>query len=107
MEFNTEKVTDEIVSFIKDYYQKNNLSGAVIGLSGGKDSAVCLALMSKAIGSKNILALWLPAHSKDTDKSDALKLAKRFNVSLKELDLSKYSDGFISDLKMSNEVNGL
>ena len=48
MEFNTEKVTDEIVSFIKDYYQKNNLNGAVIGLSGGKDSAVCHELLSGA-----------------------------------------------------------
>ena len=55
MGFDAKKVTEEIIEFIKDYYKENNMSGAVIGLSGGKDSAVCLALMVRAIGSENVL----------------------------------------------------
>lgn len=105
MEFNAEKITSEIILFIRDYYKKNNLGGAVIGLSGGKDSAVCLALMVKAIGSENVLALWLPMYSSKTDKDDAFRLAKMFNVSLKEFDLSEYNDLFISDIKRINKVS--
>ena len=104
MEFKVEKVTNEIVDFIKDYYDKNNLGGAIIGISGGKDSAVCLALMAKAIGSENIVALWLPANSKETDKFDAIELTKSLNVELREFDLSKYTDDYIKDLKVINKV---
>lgn len=105
MEFNVEKVTNEIIEFIKDYYRKNNLTGAVIGLSGGKDSAVCLLLMIKAIGSENILGLWLPSNSKETDKKDVLSLVKKYNIELREFDLTNYSKNFVNDLKELNNVN--
>ena len=104
MEFKVEKVTNEIIDFIKNYYKNNNLGGAIIGISGGKDSAICLALMVKAIGSENILALWLPANSKETDKADAIKITNLLNVTLKEFDLSKYTDNFINDIKEINKV---
>ncbi len=104
MEFNVEKVTNGIIDFIKNYYEKNNLGGAVVGISGGKDSAVCLALMVKAIGKENVLGLWMPANSKESDKQDAIELAKRFDVELKEFDLTKYTNDYISDLKELNNV---
>lgn len=105
MGFDAKKVTEEIIEFIKDYYKENNMSGAVIGLSGGKDSAVCLALMVRAIGSENVLGLWLPANSKNDDKEDAKKLANMFNVKLLECDIGSYSDKFIRNLKKQNRVS--
>ena len=105
MTFNVQKVTDEIIEFIRDYYQKNNLGGAVIGISGGKDSAVCLALMVKAIGKENILGLWLPANSRDTDKEDAINLTKLFDVELREFDLTDYANDYFIDMKKNNNVN--
>ena len=69
--FNVEKEVNNITNFIREYFEKNNLKGAVLGISGGKDSAVVAALLSKAIGSENILGLTLPCHSKDEDKNDA------------------------------------
>ena len=104
MDFNVKIVTDEIIEFIRDYYQKNNLGGAVIGLSGGKDSAVCLSLIVKAIGSENVLGLWLPANSKESDKQDAITLANLYHVELKEFDLTKYANDYITDLKELNNV---
>ena len=38
--FDAKKVTEEIIEFIRKYYKENNLKGAVIGISGGKDSGV-------------------------------------------------------------------
>ena len=53
--FNAERETKKIVEFIKDYYKKNNLGGAVIGVSGGKDSGVVLALFVEALGKDNVV----------------------------------------------------
>ena len=107
MRFNAKKTTNEIIKFIQDYYTKNNMTGAVIGLSGGKDSAVCLALMVKAIGASNVLALWLPDNSSEKDKQDAKLLADKFNVKLCEFALEKYSHEFIDDLKMIPSINSV
>ena len=62
--FDAKKETQKIVEFIRDYYKKNNLGGAVLGISGGKDSAVVAALLVEALGKENVLGLTLPCHSK-------------------------------------------
>ena len=56
-EFNVEKTTEEIVSFIRDYYEKNNLKGAILGISGGKDSGVVAALLTKALGKEYVIGV--------------------------------------------------
>ena len=48
MKFNAKKETEKIIKFIRDYYQRNNLKGVVLGISGGKDSAVVAALFLKS-----------------------------------------------------------
>ena len=45
--FNAEKEVEGITKFIKDYFAKNNLKGVVLGISGGKDSAVVTAILVK------------------------------------------------------------
>ena len=105
MDFDAEKTTNEIICFIKNYYQQNNASGAIIGLSGGKDSAVCLALLVKALGNENIVGLWLPKNSSDSDKEDVYLLARKYDIELIEHDISKYFEDFITDIKNINKVN--
>lgn len=105
MGFDAEKVTNEIITFIQDYYTKNNMSGAIIGLSGGKDSAVCLALMVEALGCENVTCLWLPDNSKKEDYEDAKILAKMYKVKLLECDISSYSDKFVKNLKKQNKAS--
>ena len=99
--FDVKKETNNITKFIKEYFDKNNLKGVVLGISGGKDSAVVAALFCKALGSENVLGVTLPCHSESTDKSDAELVAERFNFELINLDLTPAYDSFI------NEVNKL
>lgn len=66
--FDAKKTSEEIIEFIRNYYRENNVKGAVIGISGGKDSAVVAGLFSKAIGPENVTGLWMPCHSKEEDK---------------------------------------
>ena len=102
--FNVEKTVNEIIEFIRDYYKKNNLKGAVIGISGGKDSGVVLSLFTKALGSDNIIALWLPIHSLDEDYLDALHLANNLNVRFKTHDLTSIYDDYVEKIKDNNSV---
>jgi len=96
------KIANEIIEFIRDYYQKNNLKGAVIGISGGKDSAVVAGLFTKALGKENVTGIWMPCHSKDEDKKDAIELANHFGFELKEYDLTKIYDNYVNQFAVLN-----
>ncbi len=99
--FNAKKEVDNIVKFIKDYFDNNKLKGVVLGISGGKDSAVVAALFSKALGSENVLGVTLPCHSIESDKSDAKLISDKYGFELINLDLTNTYDSFL------NEINKL
>jgi NAD+ synthase (glutamine-hydrolysing) len=76
-----QRIHDALVLGIKDYFGKMGFSKAILGLSGGIDSAVTLVLAAKALGSQNVYAVLLPsrystAHSID----DAIQLANNLGV---------------------------
>ena len=86
--FDKEKVANEIIEFIRNYYKENNLKGAVIGISGGKDSGVVAGLFSKAIGPENIIGVTMPCESKAQDREDAKLVAEKFGFELVNVDLT-------------------
>ena len=94
---NIETVCNEIITKLKnDVAKKLQRRGAVIGISGGIDSSVCLALSAKAFGPKNVTAIMLPEQdSSDDSRMLAEKLAAKFDVTntLVE-DITKALDGF-------------
>lgn len=92
--FNEKQETEKIVSFIKEYYKKNNLKGAIIGISGGKDSAVVAGLFTKALGKENVIGVTMPCHSKQNDKTDAKKISNHFGFELINFDLTSIFDEF-------------
>jgi NAD+ synthase (glutamine-hydrolysing) len=72
-----ELVHDALVLGIRDYFQKNDLKTAVLGLSGGIDSALVLALAAEALGGENIHALLLPSrYTSEESLHDAAEIAK-------------------------------
>lgn len=96
--FDRKKEKDNIVKFIREYFEKNNLGGVVIGISGGKDSAVVAALFAEAIGPERILGVTLPCHSLATDKSDAEIIADFYKFRLINLDLTTTYDTFKEEI---------
>ncbi len=105
IEFNAKEEVLKIINFIRDYYDKNNLKGVVIGLSGGKDSAVVAGLFTKALGCENVVGVFIPCHSQNSDKKDAKIVADNFNISFLELDLTKTFDTFKEEIKLFNELD--
>ena len=92
--FDAKKETQKIIEFIRDYYKKNNLGGVVLGISGGKDSAVVAALLVEALGSENVLGLTLPCHSKQKDKDGAKLISDYYGFKLLNIDLTGVYDTF-------------
>ena len=92
--FDAKKEKDRIVGFIRDYYQKNKLKGAVLGISGGKDSGVVAGLMCEALGSENVVGVTLPCHSKPEDRQDALLVAEKFGFEMLNIDLTETYEAF-------------
>lgn len=72
-----ERTYNALILGIRDYFQKNNLTGAILGLSGGIDSALVLALAAEALDSKNVHAVMLPSrYTSDESLKDAASLVK-------------------------------
>ncbi|WP_316755960.1 NAD+ synthase [Pedobacter aquatilis] len=70
-----EQIHDALILGIRDYFQKSGFSKAVLGLSGGIDSAVVCALACRALGAENVMAVLMPSKfSSDHSVQDALDL---------------------------------
>ena len=103
--FDAEKVTNEIIDFIRKYFEKYNLKGVVLGISGGKDSAVVAELFCKALGRDKVVGLTLPCHSIEQDKNDARVVSEYFGFKLINLDLTNVYDTFTNEFDKSfNEL---
>ena len=96
--FDAVKERDNIVSFIREYYAKNHLKGAVLGISGGKDSGVVAGLMCEAIGPENVVGITMPCHSKSRDAADAQLVAEKFGFEMINIDLTDTFDSFVAQI---------
>jgi len=74
-------IHDALIMGIKNYFEKQNFKKAILGLSGGIDSAVTLVLAAKALGKENVRAILMPSEfSSDHSVKDAKDLAENLDV---------------------------
>jgi len=70
-----------LVLAIRDYVEKNGFNGVIIGLSGGIDSALTLALATTALGPERVQAVMMPyTYTSDMSKTDAAQQAETLGV---------------------------
>ncbi len=100
--FNKERTKQQIIRFIQQKVSEAKAKGAVIGLSGGVDSALTLALTSEAIGSKNVTVLIMP-HTSLTPKEDvedARRLTEKLGIeNVIEIPIDEFSQLYKSKLQ--------
>ena len=91
MKIKPEKVALSLENFIREYTDKLEREGVILGLSGGIDSAVIAVLCVRAIGPKKTLTLIMP--EKDSEKEhtkDALNFTQELGIEAKLVDITPY-----------------
>lgn len=89
---NPKKIKDEIVQWIQTYFEENGKGCvAVIGISGGKDSSVSVALCAEALGNKRVLGVLMP-NGIQSDIEYAHKLVDYLDIPHITVDISTSVD---------------
>lgn len=95
-----ELIHDAIVLGIKDYFKKLGLSKAVLGLSGGIDSAVTAVLAVRALGKENVRVLLMPSQfSSDHSVNDAKDLAETLGIQYDIIPIKDMYESFMEKLQ--------
>lgn len=93
-----------LVLGVKDYVNKNGFKGIVLGLSGGIDSALTLAIAVDALGADRCEAVMMPfRYTSDLSKSDAEEEAVRLGVQYSSISIEPMYDAFMAQLAPSLE----
>lgn len=94
-----EKIHDALVLGIRDYFGKMGFRKATLGLSGGIDSALTLALAVRALGVDNVRVLLMPSkYSSDHSVDDARQLAENLSVQYNIVNIQEAVDTFETGL---------
>ena len=97
---NIDQVYSAIILGIRDYFTKMGFKKAIIGSSGGLDSAVTIALTCEALGKENVLAILMPSgYSTSHSITDAENLSKNLGNPYKIIPIKNVYEEFLKDLK--------
>jgi NAD+ synthase (glutamine-hydrolysing) len=99
-ELNIPQIHDAIVMSIRDYFSKMGFTKAILGSSGGIDSAVTLVLACKALGTDNVRAVLMPSpysssHSVDDAKQLSIKMGNPYDI----IPIENIYNSFLAGLK--------
>ncbi|GFN46300.1 glutamine-dependent NAD(+) synthetase [Candidatus Regiella insecticola] len=93
------QVYDALVMAVRDYVNKNGFKTAILGLSGGIDSALTLAIAVDALTAKNVQALMMPfRYTSEESINYARQQAQKQKIALKEIDIHPIFDAVMGQL---------
>jgi NAD+ synthase (glutamine-hydrolysing) len=99
------EVYKALVLGTKDYLGKNGFSKAVLGLSGGIDSALVAVIAKDALGKENVISVFMPSpYTSQRSYEDARKLAQNLGIKFIDLSISQILRTYLSTL--STEFKG-
>lgn len=100
--FNAEKVKNEIVLWIREWFEINgNGCKAVVGISGGKDSSVVAALCKEALGRENVYGVLMP-NGDQADINVALDLVNYLGIEYSTINIKESYDAVINQMNIAS-----
>ncbi len=89
------QVWKALTTCLADYVKKNGFRTVILGLSGGIDSAVVMAIAVDALGAENVHAVMMPSrYTADISQIDALDMIKRLGVAYEEIAIAELAANF-------------
>ena len=111
LDLNLEDIHSELVEFLRENFKKAGFSKAVLGLSGGIDSALVAYLLRDALGKENVLAIMMPYKSSNPDSLNHAKLVvEDLKINAKTIEITDMIDAYFknekdaSSLRMGNKM---
>ena len=111
LDLNLKEVHNELVEFLRENFKKAGFSKAVLGLSGGIDSALVAYLLRDALGKENVLAIMMPYKSSNPDSLNHAKLViEDLKINSKTIEITDMIDAYFknekeaSSLRMGNKL---
>jgi NAD+ synthase (glutamine-hydrolysing) len=102
-----ETIHQALVLGIHDYARKNRFTTAVLGLSGGIDSAVVAALACEALGAENVLSVMMPSpYSSRSSVDDSLELGRRLGMKVIERPITNAFELLVRELELPPAAAG-
>ncbi len=94
------EITQALILGIREYFRRSGLKRAYIGLSGGIDSALTVALAVQALGPTNVIGITMPSEvtSKET-KSDAHLVANNLGIKIEERPIKSMYQNWLTDFR--------
>ncbi len=101
--FDVEKQTKACVEWARNHVNSINPNAvAVIGISGGKDSSCCAAIMCEALGKDRVLGVLMP-NGNQVDIADSKMLVKHLGIKSMEINIADAVNGLTNQVKMQFE----
>lgn len=102
--FNAEKIKNECVAWIRDFFEKNGKDcNAVVGISGGKDSSVAAALCVEALGKDRVIGVLMPQGNQH-DIDMAYMLVDHLGIRRYEVNIKNAVDALVDALPAELEL---
>ena len=102
-----ETIRSALVLGIRDYARKNRFTKAVLGLSGGIDSAVVAVLACEALGADNVLSVMMPSpYSSKSSIDDSVELGRRLGMKVIEHPISNAFEVLVKELDLPPATAG-
>ena len=103
--FDAEKEINNIIIWIREWFAENGpKASAVIGISGGKDSSVCAALLVKALGKERVVGVLMP-DGEQADISDSHMLMEQLGLNPIVVDINSTTSALKSTLSSVTELS--